>query len=160
MCSKVILLNDLLKVIERQNVPQDLVSPMALHSYFKSRSAKLDSETASQQDKAINASETEHHDSGGADTRRALNLKIGNQFQFKNQQLRILNTQYHTQKIVRYKLSDELMSVVKRYMDSIEKDQKQSISRLNKKILGQQRFLNMVIHDLRNPSESIHQGMK
>ena len=40
------LLNDLLKIMERQNVPRDLVSPMNVMNYFKSKSAKLDCEDA------------------------------------------------------------------------------------------------------------------
>lgn len=31
---------------------------------------------------------------------------------------------------------------------------------MDEKIKDQQKFLHMVVHDLRNPAESIHQGMQ
>lgn len=62
--------------------------------------------------------------------------------------------------VLKFNLVDRLVEIIKRATCKITKADKLRLEKLEKKLFGQKRFMNMVVHDLRNPSESIYQGMK
>ena len=52
-----------------------------------------------------------------------------------------------------------MMKVISKMINDLENTSSLKQTRLKSKIKSQQRFLNIVVHDLRNPSESIKEGL-
>lgn len=57
-------------------------------------------------------------------------------------------------------ISARINDILEQFYASINTENQAKLEKLERKIKDQKNFLNMVVHDLRNPSESIHEGLK
>lgn len=57
-------------------------------------------------------------------------------------------------------LTSQVNAVINGFCNEIGKLNGDHMDKLQHKIKWQQRFLSMVVHDMRNPAESIHMGLK
>ena len=83
-------------------------------------------------------------------------FKSSRQSRFNRESVRT----FKSQRLVRLTLKDRVNEMIERVSKQVSKQDKKRLGLMVKKIKDQKRFLNMVVHDLRNPAESIHQALK
>lgn len=81
---------------------------------------------------------------------------VSNRAQFRSAKLaNWRDSSFHSQKVINVSLKARVNDLVMRFQEGNQI----RLEKLERKIMAQKTNLNMVVHDLRNPVESIHQGL-